>query len=273
MKNNSPLITVSELSSIKENPILIDAGSGSPAFARYQQKHIKGALYVDLNNDLAAVPVNAAHGGRHPLPPIQNFAELLGKLGITPESHVVVYDDKQGSNAAARFWWMLRAVGHTKVQVINGGLQAAELGGIELGSGSESSNPVGAYPGTAWQLPMADINEVEKAVEDGTNVIIDVRDAERYLGLTEPLDPVAGHIPTAINIPFKGNMDDGGLFFSPEVLRKKYEPIFKNHAAEDSIVHCGSGVTACHTVLAIAAAGLPMPKLYIGSWSEWCRNH
>jgi thiosulfate/3-mercaptopyruvate sulfurtransferase len=267
----SPLISPNLLAKL-ELPNLILINAGNNAFTRYQQKHIKGALYVDLNNDLAAVTEDAANGGRHPLPSIQNFAELLGKLGIAPDRHVIVYDDKQGSNAAARFWWMLRAVGHAKVQVLNGGLQAAEAAGIELVSGIETPQSVIAYPVTNWQLPLADINEVRNAVENGTNVIVDVRDPERYLGLTEPLDPVAGHIPTAINIPFKGNMDDAGLFLSPEVLREKYETIFKSHAADDVIVHCGSGVTACHTLLAIAAAGLPMPKLYTGSWSEWCRN-
>ncbi|MFP9097435.1 sulfurtransferase [Flavobacterium sp. RHBU_24] len=272
MENNSPLITLSELLSSKENPILIDAGSGQPTFTRYQQKHIKGALYVDLNNDLAAVPDDAAHGGRHPLPSINDFAKLLGNLGITPESHVIVYDDKQGSNAAARFWWMLRAVGHAKVQVLNGGLQAAEAARIELSPGIEISKPIIAYPVTNWQLPMADINEVRNATKNGTSCIIDVRDTDRYLGLTEPLDPVAGHIPSAINIPFKDNMDGDGLFLSPEKLREKYKSVFEDHTTENSIVHCGSGVTACHTLLAIAAAGLPLPKLYVGSWSEWCRN-
>lgn len=266
------IINASELLLTKENPILIDAGSSNDAFTRYQQKHIKGALYVDLNNHLAAVPEDAAKGGRHPLPTINDFAMLLGRLGITPYSYVIVYDDKQGSNAAARFWWMLRAVGHNKVQVLNGGLQAAEAAGIDMGSGIEIPKPVGAYPFTTWQLPMADISEVRNAVENGESCIIDVRDAERYLGFTEPLDPVAGHIPTAINIPFKGNMDADGLFLSPEKLRDKYAPVFKSHVAEDIIVHCGSGVTACHTLLAMDAAGLPMPKLYVGSWSEWCRT-
>jgi len=268
----SPLISVSEFLSIKQNPILIDAGSGDAAYARYKQKHLKGALYVDLNNHLAAVPEDAANGGRHPLPSIENFVELLGNLGITPESHVVVYDDKQGSNAAARFWWMLRAVGHTKVQVLNGGLQAAEAAGMEMAYGIENSQSVSAYPITNWLLPMADINEVRNAVQNNAGCIIDVRDAERYRGLTEPLDPVAGHIPTAINIPLKGNLGVDGLFLSPEVLKEKYEAVFKNHATEDIILHCGSGVTACHTLLAVAAAGLPMSKLYVGSWSEWCRN-
>jgi 3-mercaptopyruvate sulfurtransferase SseA len=270
MKINTILPASQFLSLSKETLILIDAGNN--AFTRYQQKHIKGALYVDLNNDLAAVAEDPENGGRHPLPSIIDFAKLLGKLGITPDSHVVVYDDKQGSNAAARFWWMLRAVGHAKVQVLNGGLQAAEAAGVEFDLGIETANPVSAYPVTTWQLPLADINDVRNAVKIGTNCIIDVRDAERYLGITELLDPVAGHIPTAINIPFNENMDEAGLFLSPERLREKYQSVFKSHVAEDSIVHCGSGVTACHTLLAMDAAGLPMPKLYVGSWSEWCRT-
>jgi thiosulfate/3-mercaptopyruvate sulfurtransferase len=260
------------LSLPKDNLILIDAGPGPAAFGRYKQQHLAGALYVDLDADLAEIPTDAKDGGRHPLPTPAKFGKLLGKLGITPQSHVVVYDDKNGANAAARFWWMLRAAGHTCVQVLNGGLQAAIAGGYRVSAGIEKATPVQDYPFKAWANLTVTMAEVEVAVQNPQQVVIDVRDANRYNGLTEPIDPIAGHIPGAVNIPLTGNLEENGLFLSREALREKYLDALKGVDAGQAIVHCGSGVTACHTILAMDYAGLPMPKLYVGSYSEWCRN-
>jgi len=266
----SPLITAQELIA-NSKIILIDARAGANTFENYQNEHLKGARFVDLNRDLAAIPENPANGGRHPLPSPEDFSKVLSSLGISPSDHVVVYDDKNGSNFAARFWWMMRAVGHEKIQVLNGGYQAAIQAGFPTNSGIETFEKT-VYPSQEWKLLLADIDEVEKARKNDQNIVIDVRDKNRYDGLTEPLDLIAGHIPGAINIPLTENLDENGFFKPANELAEKYKAVLKDIKPENTIVHCGSGVTACHTLLAMDYAGLPIPKLYAGSWSEWSRN-
>lgn len=265
-----PIIQPEELVELVKttNVVIVDAGSS----ISYGTQHLKGAVYVDLNLDLAAVPEDAAIGGRHPLPEPAAFGQVLARLGITPESHVVVYDDKSGALAAARFWWMIRAAGHEKVQVLNGGLTAAVKAGFALSDLVEMPLPVAEYTFTNWNLPLADMNEVETAALNGDSIVVDVREAARYNGETEPIDLIAGHIPGAVNIPYASNLDENGMFVKPEVIGQKYVDEFKGVNAANAIIHCGSGVTACHTILAMNYAGLPMPKLYVGSWSEWSRN-
>jgi len=266
----SPLITAEELIA---NPkiILIDARTGANTFETYQKEHLKGARFVDLNRDLAAVPENPTNGGRHPLPSSQDFAKTLSSLGISPSDHVVVYDDKNGSNFAARFWWMIRAIEHEKIQVLNGGYPAAIQAGFPTNSGIETFEKT-IYPSQEWKLPLADIEEVEKARKNDQNIVIDVRDKNRFDGLVEPLDLIAGHIPGAVNVPLTENLDENGFFKPANELAEKYKAVLKDIKPENTIVHCGSGVTACHTLLAMDYAGLPIPKLYAGSWSEWSRN-
>lgn len=265
-----PIIQPEELTELAKTGeiVIIDAGN----VMSYAMQHLKGAIHVDLNADLAAVPDDPANGGRHPLPDAVVFGDVLGRLGITPQSHVVVYDDKNGALSAARFWWMLRAAGHQKIQVLNGGVTAAAKAGFSLSDLVEIPIPAGRYVFSEWKLPMALIDEVETAAMDDSRSVIDVRAAIRYRGETEPLDPVAGHIPGAVNIPYETNLDAEGFFISPEELKEKYAASLNNISPQDAIVHCGSGVTACHTLLAMDYAGLPMPKLYVGSWSEWCGN-
>lgn len=266
----SPIISAEELFSAS-NIILVDARAGANAFENYQKEHLKNARFVDLNRDLVAIPENPSNGGRHPLPSPKDFSETLSALGISPSDHVVVYDDKNGSNFAARFWWMMRAVGHEKIQVLNGGFQSAIQSGFPTSSGIEIFDKT-TYPVQEWKLPLAEIEEVEKARQKDQNIVIDVRDKNRFDGLTEPLDLIAGHIPGAVNVPLTENLDENGFFKSPEELAKKYKAIIGDKKTENTIVHCGSGVTACHTLLAMDYAGLPIPKLYVGSWSEWSRN-
>jgi thiosulfate/3-mercaptopyruvate sulfurtransferase len=270
----SPIINAQDL--IKTNSsseiILIDARAGINAEENYKTQHLKGARYIDLNKDLASVEKDPANGGRHPLPSFSKFSEVLSKLGILPSSHVIIYDDKNGSNAAARFWWMLKAIGHENVQVLNGGLQEAVKSGYPVSSEIEVFETAEKYLISEWKLGLADIDEVEKARTNNQNIVIDVRDKNRFDGLTEPLDLIAGHIPGAVNVPFSENLDENGLFKSSEILAEKYASILKDKPAENIIVHCGSGVTACHTLLAMDYAGIKIPKLYVGSWSEWSRN-
>lgn len=270
----SPLITATELLTLHQTAsiLLIDASNGKNAYDNYLESHLQGALFVDLNTQLADIKENVAVGGRHPLPTLEQFSKVLSSLGITPESHVVVYDDKNGANAAARFWWMMKAVGHEKVQVLNGGKSTTEAVGFPLAQGIEKAKKAALYPVMNWQLPQVTIDEVEKATTNPDVIIIDVRETARYKGHIEPLDLIAGHIPNAVNVPFSTNLDEKGLFLSPSLLKEKYETVFQNIPVENCIVHCGSGVTACHTLLAIASTGLKIPNLYVGSWSEWSRN-
>lgn len=265
--NAEELLNLSNLSEI----ILIDARAGINAEENFKIEHLQGARFVDLNKDLATVE-NPANGGRHPLPSFSKFSEVLSKLGISPTSYVVIYDDKNGSNAASRFWWMLKAIGHEQVQVLNGGLQEAIKAGFPVTSEIKPYETAENYPVSEWKLKLADIEEVEKARNNSKNIVIDVRDKNRFDGLTEPLDLIAGHIPGAVNLPFSENLDENGLFKSSAVLAEKYAAILKDKPSENIIVHCGSGVTACHTLLAMDYAGIEIPKLYVGSWSEWSRN-
>lgn len=274
MQNLSPIIEVDELMQISENQNLriFDVRTGSNAKENYIKKHLEYSVFVDLNSDLAKID-NPKNGGRHPLPTFEDFIKTLGKLGIDKNSHVVIYDDKNGANAAARFWWMLRAVGHKNVQVLNGGLPVAQNQNYPLSSVEEY------YPETKyisdyqdWQLPQVWIDDVKKASQDSDSMIVDVRESQRFDGIMEPIDLVAGHIPNAHNFPFIDNLDEKGLFKSPEVLRNLYSELFDNYEKSKIIFHCGSGVTACHSLLALDYAGFDIPNLYVGSWSEWSRN-
>lgn len=268
-----PIISVSELKENlqKENLVILDARVGKDIAQTYLQHHIKGARFIDLDKDLAEIGKDAAFGGRHPLPDIQKFAETLSEIGISENSHIVIYDDKNGGNAAARAWWMLKSFGIENVQVLNGGIQAAEKGGVEFSAGKEAIEKTPLLKKNQWLFPVVNLEEVENELEKRSSTVIDVRDAYRYNGESEPIDLVAGHIPGAVNIPFSENLDEAGNFLSPEVLKEKYSKLLEN-TSKDLIIHCGSGVTACHTILALYYAGFEIPKLYVGSWSEWSRR-
>ena len=269
----SPIISAADFQNLdKENLVIIDAGSGVAAFENYQNEHLQGALYVDLNKDLAEIPENAKNGGRHPLPSLEKFSVLLQRLGISENSHVIVYDDKNGANAAARFWWMLRSAGIENVQVLNGGLQSAKAKGLTLNSKITEPIIKEELDLKEWKLPLIDINFIAEHAENPDFLVIDVREKDRYEGKSEPIDEIAGHIPGAINIPFKENLNEDGTFKDPKILHQKYFEVLKNTPSEKIAVHCGSGVTACHTILALDYAGFQIPNLYIGSWSEWSRN-
>ena len=271
----SPIIQATELHKIYkcENLIIFDVSNGKNAKSSYDNKHLDGAIFVDLNKNLVEINENLSFGGRHPLPKIENFAKTITNLGISSSSHVILYDDKNGANAAARFWWMLKSIGHEKVQVLNGGIQEAEKNNIPTSSRPEIKNKTEAYKVDNWKLNISNIDEVEKVSQSENHLVIDVRETSRYNGDSEPIDLIAGHIPGAKNVPFSENLDKNGLFLSPDKLKKKYETVFGKYNRENIIFHCGSGVTACHSLLAIAYADIEIPKLYVGSWSEWSRNN
>ena len=269
----SPIINAEDLAKLnRENVVIVDAGSGDAAYEKYLLEHLDGALYADVNNDLAQIPKDAKNGGRHPLPSLEKFAEVLHHLGINQNSHVIVYDDKNAAIAGARFWWMLRAAGIENVQVLNGGLQMAKAKGLTVNANKVEAKTAEKISLKEWKLPKVDLNFIQKHSEDPDYLVIDVREKDRYDGKTEPIDEIAGHIPGAINIPFKENLNEDGTFKSPEILRKKYSEILGKIPSEKIAIHCGSGVTACHTLLALDYAGFKLPNLYVGSWSEWSRN-
>ena len=270
----SKLPSIIQAYELKENLndphlVILDARAGMGSRDLYLKSHVKGARYIDLDIDLAAPVTNASRGGRHPLPDFFDFAKTLSVLGIKEDSRVVIYDDKGGANAAARCWWMLKSFGLEQVQVVSGGYQA--WGDFEMKSGEEHIHQSIIKIPDHWTLPTVEINDVELLLNENKAVVIDVRDAYRYLGESEPIDPVAGHIPGAINIPLTENLDASGLFLSAEDLKEKYKSVFED-ASKQVIVQCGSGVTACHTLLALDYAGFKMPSLFVGSWSEWCRS-
>lgn len=270
-----PLIDVSDLLKIHQKPdvLIFDVSNSPNARNNFELEHLEGAFFIDLNTQLADIKSDLSKGGRHPLPDISSFVSTLSKLGIEPSKQIVIYDDTNGSNAAARFWWMLRAVGHENVQVLNGGLIEAKKKGFPTSSAITNPRPTNyLYAVNEWLLPTVEMSAVEQEVKDPNYRVIDVRSKERYEGLTEPIDLVAGHIPGAINVPFTENLDENGLFLSSELLKEKYVKIIDSIPSNHIIVHCGSGVTACHTLLAFEQAGLPLPHLYVGSWSEWSRN-
>lgn len=271
----NPILNPSHLLGVVQSNeiVLVDATNGVTAFQNYTKSHLKGALFVDVNTQLADIKEDVSIGGRHPLPTLEQFSKTLSHLGITPETWVVVYDDKNGANAAARFWWMLRSIGHEKVQVLSGGIQAAIQAGFPTSSAVEVPTQVEPYPIQSWQWPSIDLQGMDAMIQKDSFVVIDVRESQRFKGETEPIDLVAGHIPGATNIPFMENLDANGFFLSPEELKVNYQKVFENIPEENRVVHCGSGVTACHTLLVLAIADMPIPKLYVGSWSEWSRNN
>ena len=263
-----PIIDARQVTALP-GAILIDC---RPDIRAYDAGHVAGARHAQLERDLAALAPDPARGGRHPLPDPDVFAATLGGWGVTPASDVVLYDEQNGANAASRLWWLLRAIGHTKVQVVDGGLAALRTAGFEITAEIPHVTAAPPYPHHGFRARLADADEVEVARGAGDRRVIDVRAGFRYRGESEPFDPIAGHIPGARNAPFADNLTAAGTFKSADELRAHLTAALDGIAPEQTIIHCGSGVTACHTLLALERAGMPGAKLYVGSWSEWCRN-
>ena len=243
---------------------LTDAAAGERA---YLAAHLPGALYVHLDRDLCGA--KTGHNGRHPLPDRAAFAATVGRLGITPSTQVVVYD-RQGAMFAARLWWMLRWLGHAPVAVLDGGLAAWQAVGGAVDSGAVHAKAQAAYPVTADPSPLVRTVDADTLqTQLGRISLIDARAPERFRGEVEPLDAQAGHIPGAHNRFFKDNLAADGCFKSPEALRAELLPLIGARPASEVVHQCGSGVTACHNLLAMEVAGLEGAALYAGSWSEW----
>ena len=232
----------------------------------YVDAHIPGARYADLNKDLASPPTSKT--GRHPLPDPNILAAKLGQWGIHQQTQVVAYDASGGA-IAARLWWLLRWLGHDAVAVLDGGWQAWQAAGYAVEQAFPSMRPTQFITKVQPHLVL-DSAAVQQGLSDKTITLIDARGRARYTGEVEPLDPVAGHVPGAINQPFDQNLTAQGVFLPEDELRAR----FAAYASKpQQVVHmCGSGITACHNLLAMEVAGLRGSKLYAGSWSEWIRD-
>lgn len=230
----------------------------------YHQGHIPNARFMDLNQDLASA--KTATTGRHPLPDAQQLASKLGELGVDENTQVVVYDADCGA-FAARLWWLLRWLGHEAVAVLDGGLKGWQQAGhgVTPELPKITSRHFTAHPdNNLW----VDTAFVESFI-DANGVLLDARSPERFRGEQEPSDPVAGHIPTACNMPFMGNLNQQQQFLSAEQLRQRFDAVLNGCSVQKVVCMCGSGVTACHNLLALEIAGLSGARLYVGSWSEW----
>lgn len=232
----------------------------------YAQGHIPGAVHADLNRDLSDL-TRVGHG-RHPLPDSDAFAARLGQWGIGTDTQVVVYDGSDGSMAAARLWWLLRLIGHANVAVLDGGIAAWQAAGQPLATGSSEVTALPAYPGRFDSGQVASADEIESRLKHAPGWLVDARAGERFRGEVEPLDPVAGHVPGAVNRPFALNVLDGRLRDAQE-LRAELQGVIGNQDPQRVVMMCGSGVTACHLLLAMESAGLSGARIYADSWSGW----
>jgi thiosulfate/3-mercaptopyruvate sulfurtransferase len=262
---SGPLVSTDWLSRHLDEPDLRLADVrwylGEPDRGRraYREAHIPGAVYVDLETDLSA----DEGPGRHPLPAWDVFAARMGELGFGDDSVVVAYDDRSGA-VASRLWWMLRAIGHEQTYLLDGGLAAwvADRHALIDGLADHASGKL-----TVDLRSDLSIDRDELRGRLDSVLALDARAGERYRGETEPLDPVAGHIPGAVNAPYEDNLGSDGRFLPADELTEKYRAL--GVGERETVVYCGSGVTACHDLLALEHAGLGTAKLYPGSWSDW----
>lgn len=234
----------------------------------YKKAHIPNARYAHLDHELSS-PVTES-SGRHPLPDFTLLAEKLGNWGVGNHSQVIVYDDAGGA-FAGRLWWLLRCLGHDQAAVLDGGIKQWKKENRNLAS------DVPTHESKIFRLHLNDAlwlktGEVQEGLENHSIYLLDARTPERYRGELEPIDAVAGHVPGALNRPFQSNLNDEGLFLSARELREQFEELIKGASPEDFVHMCGSGVTACHNLLAMEVAGLTGSRLYAGSWSEWIRD-
>ncbi len=243
--------------------------------AQYAESHIAGALYAHLDNDLSAkgdpALTGAQSGGRHPLPSRENFARWLGSVGLKNSDQVVVYD-RQGANYCGRLWWMLQWLGHANVAVLDGGFQAWQAAGGSMTSGKEPPRAATTFAIADPLVALRSSDQVLANLGKPVQHVLDARGAPRFRGEAEPIDPVAGHIPGALNRVFSSNLDTDGFFKPAAVLREEFTALLGHRQPRDVVHHCGSGVSAVPNILAMEIAGLKGSALFAGSWSEWCNR-
>jgi thiosulfate/3-mercaptopyruvate sulfurtransferase len=239
---------------------------------QYLRSHIAGARRADLDRHLSEKdPAAAVNGGRHPLPSRETFAAWLAGIGFTADMQAVVYD-RQGANYCGRLWWMLKWVGHEAVAVLDGGLQAWEAAGGALSSGAEKPHSASSFKASTERATLATAADVLKQLDQRTQTLLDARAPARFRGEVEPLDPVAGHVPGALNRPFGQNLGTDGKFKTAAQLRAEFVQLLAGRDPATVVHQCGSGVSAVPNLLAMEIAGLGRTALYAGSWSEWCSD-
>lgn len=273
------LISADQLKALHASgaPLLVfdcssELGDASRADALFAEQHIAGAVQAHLERDLSAhPPAPAVNGGRHPLPTRERFAAWLSDIGFDNAMQAVVYD-RSGASYCGRLWWMLKWAGHDAVAVLDGGLQAWAAAGGALESGPAPRRPRGHFELKPALRRLARTDEVAQQLDRPTQTLIDARATPRYRGEVEPLDPVAGHIPGALNRPFADNLGADGRFKSADQLKAEFEQLLAGRDAAGVVHHCGSGVSAVPNLIAMELAGYPPAALYAGSWSEWCRT-
>lgn len=265
------LITAQALAALQGDPALVvvdcrfDLMAPQAGRAAYAAGHIPGARHAHLDYDLAGPRGPAT--GRHPLPPLARLRRTLAMLGIGEGHHVVVHD-AHGGAFAARLWWLLRFLGHRQVSLLDGGLAAWQAAGLPLTEDAPCIAPAPPYGGRPGGMPVVDTPTLEQRLAAGTVTLLDVRAEARYAGEVEPIDPVAGHVPGAINAPFQACIDAQGRFLPAEALNRHFTALLEGRTAP-LVVMCGSGITACHGIFALTLGGFPGAALYAGSWSEW----
>lgn len=236
--------------------------------ARYLEGHLPGAVFADTDRDLSAPKTGT--NGRHPLPAVEGMAEVFGRLGIGPDSEVVAYDHASGL-FAARLWWMLRYLGHTRAAVLDGGMDAWEQAGGSLVPGEETRAPQRFIPKPEPGMAVG-LAEVEAGLRNGAHLLVDAREPVRWRGEHEPIDPVAGRIPGARNHLWKESLDPDGRFRAPGELREILGALTGDRKRRRIVCYCGSGLSAAHDALALELAGIEDVAVYSGSWSEWCAD-
>ena len=243
---------------------------------QYLQSHLAGALHADLDRALSAghdavTSGPTASGGRHPLPTREAFARWLCAHGVNSDMQLVVYD-RQGANYCGRLWWMLKWCGHEAVAVLDGGLQAWEASAGAVASGPQAALPAGDFTLSQARAELVDAGQVQDRLGRPAQTLIDARALPRFRGEVEPLDPVAGHIPGALNRPFGQNLGADGKFKPAGMLKAEFTALLAGRDPAGVVHHCGSGVSAVPNILAMELAGLGRAALYAGSWSDWCRD-
>ena len=239
---------------------------------QYEQSHIAGAVYVDLDQDLSAHdPAESVNGGRHPLPTREVMAQRLGRLGIGPQTIVVTYD-QVGTLVAGRLWWLLRWCGHAHTYVLDGGWEAWRRAAGDCASGVQTRSPAPAYPLAPPLENLVLQAEVINQLDQPAFHLVDARAAARYRGEVEPIDRVAGHIPGAMNRPYDHNFNADGTFKDAQTLRKEWSALLPSGGDRPVVAYCGSGVSAIPNLIALSLAGIEAHGLYAGSWSEWSSN-
>ena len=278
----STLISAAQLRTLLENkvPTMVfdcscDLMQPATGPAQYREAHIPGAVYAHLDHALSSKGdrsiTGAASGGRHPLPNREVFAGWLSSVGFDNAMQAVAYD-RQGANYCGRLWWMLKWLGHKNVAVLDGGFQAWQAGGGAVSSGDEAARPESNFQVGEALVQLVDVDTVASRLGQQDQQIVDARGAPRFRGEVEPIDPVAGHIPGALNRPFNQNLGADGKFKDAATLRAEFSALLGQRAPATVVHHCGSGVSAVPNILAMEIAGLGRTALFAGSWSEWCSD-